>query len=267
MVHGILAAISVVNAVTATSFLAVGVHLARRDVPARDRLALGAMATWWLCMGALVGLQAIEALAAVAGATDIGVSRLIRYANAGLLAAGGWGLCFHVLFLRTGRRAWAWRIVPYYGVVFALYAASVALHPIVDLEVTGFELTSTNDPPLEGSTLWTIVVAAVGLPLIAACILYLVLSRHLQRRDQKRRALLASSGILSWVGAGLVVQLVAGAMADFLTITVLGLVAAVLVALAYFPPASLRKHDAPGEFIEVAQAPGAGLYEPAGKKT
>lgn len=249
--HGILAAVSVVNAVTAASFLAAGVHVARREVPASDRLALRAVATWWLCMGGLVGLQAIEAVFAVGGATNLTASMLVRYANALFLAAGGWGLCFHVLYLRTGNAAWALRLVPYFIVVAILYAATSFLHPVVALEISGYELTGVHEPPLDGSTLWQVVVLAVGLPLISAAVTYLLLARRLQRRDQKRRACLASLGILSWVGTGLVVQLVGGPRADFLTITVLGLVAAVLVTLAYFPPGPLRKHDEPGKFIEV----------------
>lgn len=251
-----LAFVSVVNAVTATSFLAAGVRLARRAVPATDRLAMRAAATWWLCMGGLLGLQALEALIAVGGNTNLDASMLIRYGNALLLAAGGWGLCFHVLYLRTGNRSWAWKLAPYFGVVAALYAASTALHPLVALENAGYELTGVHDPPLDGSALWQVVVLAVGLPLLAAAVAYLLMSRRLQRRDQKRRALLASTGILAWVGTGLVVQLVGGPRADFFTITVLGLVAAVLVALAYFPPPGLRHHDPPGAYLELARPKG-----------
>lgn len=252
MSHGVLAVMSVVNATTAASFLAAGVHLARRNVPTPDRLALRAAATWWLAMGGLVGLQALEAVVAVGGATSLQVSMAIRYANAILLAAGGWGLCFHVTYLRTGNPAWSRRLVPYFVVVAFLYAASAFLHPLVALEISGYELTGIHEPPLDGSLLWQIVVLAVGMPLLVASVGYLLLVRRLQRRDQKRRAVLASTGILLWVGAGLVVQLVGGPRADFVTITVLGLLAAILVALAYFPPVRLRRDDEPGGFLELA---------------
>ncbi len=248
---GTLVVVGVVNLVTASAFAAVGARLARRKVEAPDRLAVGAIAAWWLCMGALVGIQGLEVLTSVAGWSDLAVSSAARYANGGLLAVGGWGLCFHVLYLRTGNHGWARWLIPYYAVVAAGYWASVALHPLVRLAPTAYEVTGVTDPPLEGSLVWNVVVAMVGLPLIAVCILYLVLARRLERRDQKRRARLASAGILAWVSAGLAAQLTGSPLADFLTITVLGLLAAVLVALAYFPPALLRRGDPNGPFLEV----------------
>jgi hypothetical protein len=251
MALGTLAVVGAVNALTALSFLAVGVRLARREVEAGNRLALRAGATWWLCMGALVAMQAGEALAAVAGWTDLAASTMVRYANGLVLALGGWGLAFHVLYLRTGKNAWALRIAPYYVVVLLGYWAAIWLHPVVALVPADYELTSINDPPLEGSTLWNVVVALVGLPLIALCILYLRVSRGLTQRAQRRRARLASSGILVWVSAGVVAQVFGRALADFVTITVFGLVAAILVYLAYFPPDLLSKQDAAGPYVEV----------------
>ena len=211
-----LAAVGVVNVLTAVSFTVVGVKLAARSVPSRDRLAVRAIACWWLCMGLLLILQGSEVLAAAAGRTDLGVSTFVRYANGLLLGAGGWGLSFHVLYLRTGRTAWAGWLAPYFALVALAYCATIVLHPLVGLEPTGHDLVGQHEPPLEGSVLWNVVVALVGLPLIAAATLYLLLSRRLGRRDQKRRAVLASTGILAWVGAGLVVQIVAGQIADFL---------------------------------------------------
>ncbi|MFA5943758.1 MAG: hypothetical protein WC876_04745 [Candidatus Thermoplasmatota archaeon] len=255
MALGTLAVVGVVNMLTALAFGVVGARLLRRPVQQPDRLALQAIATWWLSMGLLVAIQAFEVFATTAGYTDLRVSTAARYANAVLLAVGGWGLCFHVLYLRTGNRAWALPLAPYYMLVAAGYLASVALHPLLRLEPTAYEVTGVYDPPLEGSTVWNLVVAGVGLPLIAVCVLYLLLSRKLERRDQKRRAVLASSGILVWVSAGLVAQLTGSPLADFITITLLGLMAAVLVLLAYFPPAWLSRNDPIGPYLEVRHEP------------
>ena len=254
---GTLLAVGLVNALTALAFAAVGLRLARRDVEAPDRLAVRAIAAWWLCMGTLVGIQAVETLAWVAGLSDVRASSAARYANGALLGAGGWGLVFHVAYLRTGNRAWALRLAPYYLFVAAIYWVAITLHPLVRLEEAAYEVTGVNDPPLEGSTTWNVALASVGVPLIAACVVYLLLSRRLERRDQKRRAVLASSGILLWVAAGLTAQLTGSPLADFVTYTVFGLGAAVLVVLAYFPPTLLRRSDPTGPFLEVYSPPPA----------
>lgn len=246
-----LVAAGLVNAVTAASFLAVGLRLIKQSVEPRDRLAVIAIAAWWACMGLLVGIQALEVLAAVAGWIDLALSTTARNLNAILLAVGGWGLCFHVLYLRTGNRAWSRRLVPYYFLLAMAYWAAVQLHPLVSLEPSAYELAPTYDPPLVGSVLATSVAAAVGIPPIIACVLYLTLSRRLERRDQRRRARLASIGILIWMSAALAVYLSSSPFADFVTTTFASFIAAVFAVLAYFPPAFLRKGDPKGPFLEV----------------
>src|SRR5689334_15228457 len=106
MALGTLAVVGAVNALTALSFVSVGLRLARREVEPADRLAMRAITAWWLCMGGLVALQAIEVFAMVAGHPNLFASSATRFANAFLLALGGWGFCFHILYLRTGNRAW-----------------------------------------------------------------------------------------------------------------------------------------------------------------
>ncbi|MHB1262578.1 MAG: hypothetical protein ACYC2H_12780 [Thermoplasmatota archaeon] len=246
-----LVVVGFVNAVTAASFAAVGARLARHRVEPQHRLAVRAIAAWWTSMGVLVGMQALEVFALVAGWVNLPLSTTARNLNAILLAVGGWGLCFHVLYLWTGNRTWARVLAPYYFLLAVAYLAAVSLHPLVGLEPTAYEATAIYDPPLEGSALWNAVVIAVGVPLIAASLLYLVLSRRLERRDQRRRARLASFGVLAWLSPALATHLVGSRFADFVTVTAFSFVAAVLVVLAYFPPAFMRRNDPAGPFLEV----------------
>ncbi|HEX9815403.1 MAG TPA: hypothetical protein VGB18_00365 [Candidatus Thermoplasmatota archaeon] len=245
-----LAIVAAINALTATSFGAVAARLSRRSTGGGHALAVGALAAWWGCMSTLLGLQALEAALATIGVVSLGFSTGIRMLNGPLLATGSWGLCFHVLYLWTGRERIALYIAPFFALVGFSYIASVVLHPIVDLIPSSYELTAVYDPPLEGA-LWTFVLAAVGLPLIVATTFYLVLVRKLDQRDQRRRAMLASAGILLWVGSGLVIQLSGEPIADFVTYTAFGMLAAILVFLGYFPPGRLRAKDAPGNYVEL----------------
>lgn len=254
MAPATLALVGVVNSLTAAIFAAVGLRVARRAHDPGHSLAIGALAAWWIAMALVVGLQAVETFAAVAGILSLPLSTTVRIANGPLLALGGWGFCFHIVYLVTGSRRLAVPMVPFFALVGLGYIASVVLHPLVSLEPLAYELSGTYDPPLDGP-LWNAVLASVGLPLIIASITYLSLAPKLTRRDQKRRAALASSGILAWVSAGLVAQLTAGPIADFLTYTVLGMLAGALVFVAYFPPRFLRRGDAIGEYVEVARSP------------
>lgn len=239
-----LAAVGLVNAFTALVFGAVGVRLLRRPVLPEDRAAMRALTVWWWCMGLFLAIQAALALAAVEGHLGVPASMAARYAAGPLLATGSWGLCFHILYLATGRRGVALPVAAYFALVGIAYDATVALHPTVSLAPAAWEVTPTYAPPLEGDPLWTAVLAGVGLPLIAASLTYLSLVRKVSAREQKRRVVLVALGILLWVATGLAAQLAGGPLARFFTITVLGLLAAVAVFLAYFPPAWLRRRDA-----------------------
>jgi hypothetical protein len=240
-----LAVVGLVNALTALTFAAVGLRLLRRPVLAEDRFAMRALTVWWWCLGLFLALQAALTLAAVQGTVSVPASTWVRYATGPLLAVGSWGLCFHILYLATGKRGVAPLLAAYFTLVALAYDAAAYLHPIVALAPAAWEVTPTYSPPLEGNPLWTAVLAGVGVPLLAACVAYLALAGKLDARDQKRRVVLVSCGILLWVGSGLAAQLAGGPLARFFTITVLGLLAALAVFLAYFPPAWLRRRDPP----------------------
>jgi hypothetical protein len=240
-----LAVVGLVNALTAATFAAVGTRLLGRAVPAEDRFAMRALTVWWWCMGLFLALQAALAFAGVLGLLAVPAFTAVRYLSGPLLATGSWGLCFHILYLATGRQGLAVLLGVYFAAVAVAYDASTFLHPIVALMPTAWEVTPAYSPPLQGDPLWTAVLAGVGLPLIAACLTYLGLVGKLEARAQKRRVVLVSSGILLWVATGLAAQLAGGPLARFFTITVLGLLAALAVFLAYFPPAWLGRRDPP----------------------
>jgi hypothetical protein len=241
-----LAVVGLVNALTAVTFAAVGLRLLRRHVPAEDRLAMRALTVWWWwCMGLFLAIQATLVFAAVQGILSVPAFMAARFVTGPLLAVGCWGLCFHILYLVTGRSSVVAPVAAYFALVAAAYDSVVYLHPATALVPTAWEVAAAYAPPVEGDPLWTAVLAGVGLPLIAACAAYLGLVRKLEARAQRRRVVLVASGILLWVASGLVAQLAGGPLARFFTITVLGLLAALVVFLAYFPPAWLRRRDGP----------------------
>jgi hypothetical protein len=257
-----LAVVGLVNALTALTFAAVGFRLLGRPVLREDRLAMRALTVWWWCMGLVLVIQAALAFAGVQGLLAIPVFMAGRYLSGPLLALGSWGLCFHILYLATGRRALAVPLAVYFAAIAVAYDATVVLHPITALAPAAWEVTPTYAPPLQGEPLWTAVLAGVGLPLIAACFTYLALVRRLEARDQRRRVVLVSSGILLWVAAGLAAQLAGGPLARFFTITILGLLAALAVFLAYFPPAWLRRRDPPPR-VDLRGGAGDGVILPS----
>ena len=242
--------VGAVHVLTGLSFLAVGRTLSRRPTASAEaRGALLAGVAWWWGIGAYLLVQAGLTFTAAAGPAPVGLFLAARVVTVPLLCLAVWGLTYHLAYLFTGRAALRiWTALLYGAVAVAFYVASLSPLPdevrvedwLVELEGTG-----------EG-TLYRLVYLAVGLPPIGASVAYLTLAFRVREPLQRWRVLLLAGSIFAWVGGGLVARLSGGPLLKFLTLTVLGLVAAGAVLLAYHPPAAVRRRLGAGSGPEGA---------------
>ena len=75
-----------------------------------------------------------------------------------------------------------------------------------------------------------------AVPLLLSTLAYLSLLRRVREPAQRYRLMLVSGSILAWVAGGYAGSSSGNALAQFVSVTVLGLGAAVTVLLAYRPP-------------------------------
>lgn len=229
-----LVAVGVADSVTAGVFVTVAWRLGQRQTAVTDRIGLQALQLWWLALGVFMAIQAFQTWAALADALSVPVFMAMWYLTGPVLGAASWGLSFHLLYIYTGKTRLALPLAAYFAVMAVLYDVIVHSHPAAAIELGAWEVAPVIDPPLSSDVVWSIVLAGIGLPLLVACGAYMRLVPRLDLPGQKRRAILVSTSIALWVLAGLIGQFIGGPFARFATVTGLGLLAALAVAVAYF---------------------------------
>lgn len=235
MPEGTLAVTAAVHLATAASFAAVAVAVARRTNG--NHQAGVAFAIWWGALAGYLALQGVLLASAAASGPSLEAYLWSRLAAIPLLCAAAGGLTYYILYLLTGR---SWLRVPvsllYLATAAAFHVATFVPRPTM-LRVSAWtvELELASSPALKLA-----VYAAVGLPPILGSLALLWTSRRMER-PQRYRARLVGAAILAYVGSGLAAFTAAGQALQMGALLGMGLVAAVLVLLAYFPPRPLAE--------------------------
>jgi len=233
MALGLLAA-AAVHAVTGACFLAAGVATLRRRTTGMQG-AGAALAAWWLGLAGYLAVESGTDLAASAGRLTLDGFLATRWVANPLLCAGAGGLTYYILYLLTGR---GWLRIP----VFTLFAATLALFmdslyvPAPRLVVSAV-MAGVDEP---GRHLLYAVYLLVGLPPILASAALLAVS-HRMPPPQRYRARMVGAGILAYVGGGLAAFLGSNQVLQVAVLDGVGLVACLLVMLAYYPPQGVRQ--------------------------
>lgn len=235
-----LAAVGIVHLVTAAAFLAVGRRFHRLQVGAGASLARRAFVAWWWGFAAyLAGAGSLDLLAA-AGARPLAAFLAFRAAAGLLLAAAAWGLAYHIVYLWSGRQAWALPLAFYYGAAGAAYALMVLLSHPVGVTTTAWSADVQYVVPPAGAV-WTVVLASIGLPLVLGSLAYLGLATKEHDRERRYRILLVGGSLLVWVVSGFAAEVGGSQALRFIAIVILGLCTAGAVTAAYYPPSPVRR--------------------------
>lgn len=231
--QGTLLAAAAASAVAGGAFALVGLRVRVGGTTASFAAARAAHATWWLCLGGYLVLQAALTAMAAFDALSPGTYLASRALAIPLLCVGVWGLCTYLAFLHGGS------LRP--GIVFAvLYAVIAVVFAYATFGETP-NLVVTDWLVGYSSTLYQTVYALVGLPPIVASIAYLALLPRVQEPVQRRRLVLTSVGIMTYIASGLAARLAGSDAVAFITLVPMGLVAAGVVLAAHWvqtPPVS-----------------------------
>lgn len=229
-----------VQLVAAASFLYVGRVLYGRARGGGRRSAALAFVAWWWCLAAYMVLQGTLSILASAGVAPLAPFTAARFVSVALLSVAGWGLAYYVLYLYTGRAAVAPVMAGYYALVGAAFLWAVASSRPERVVAHAWQYAIEPAPELG------LVYVFFGAPPILATLGYLSLLPRIRAPMQRYRVGLVSGAILAWVASGLAAQLAAGDFWKFFTVTILGLVTAVTVLLAYRPPGAVVRRLDPG---------------------
>ncbi len=229
-----------------TSILAVGVYgylgfrLAERPVSAALRWPAMQFALFWLGLAGstlLGGLLSVEATVQV---PPLSLVLTFLYYDLLLVCVALWGLIGYLGFLYRGRSI----LVPVsllYVLEYGLLVYYVTAGNATSVSVTAGSVNPVYSTPVTG-LLVAIPILILVLPEFVAALAYFTLYFRTKDRTVRYRVTLVSWGLIAWFlfdffdfGA-----LFGGGLTGLLIGRLLILLAAVVVLLAFYPPASVR---------------------------
>lgn len=232
---------------TGALYLYVGARVARRQLDGDAQLASKAFASWWLALGGITLLGALQTLLFVVGVRDLAVYLTVTHLLVVALCGGFWALNYYLVYLYTGSRRWLLPTIAYWTVIYLVLVYYVtALHPVGVRQVgTTVSLENANEPTRAFSI--ALGIAAIA-PMLASAIAYARLYFRVDDVTQRYRIALVAGSLSLWLlilmlGSVITVDGAALSRQPWWTYVSrsAALLAALGVLLAYNPPGFLRK--------------------------
>lgn len=223
----------------------VAMLITRRPVDPDARLAQYGFAFWWLGIAALGIVSIPSGLGWNVVESGLLAWRAWIYFVFGVVFVALAGLLYYLLYLYTGRRA-LWRsVVLFYALLMAFTAYLVeGFGPYVGTEDgTTTVLFEQEHPPL----LLLVLSLSLSLPPLAAALAYFLLLFRLEDRESRYRIMLVSGGLGAWFFYSVlatIFRFITDTQTSYVGNVVgqlFGLLAALLVLLAFAPPPSVRR--------------------------
>jgi phosphotransferase system glucose/maltose/N-acetylglucosamine-specific IIC component len=219
----------------------VGWVIARRRVEGPARLANSLFSTWWAILAILTALGIAQRFAAVAGVADLAFYLTMTEIELLLLCVALWALLYYLVYVLTGSRKAMIPITIFYAMYYVW-----TLFLIFSRHPTGVALsgaTTTLVFEREANPLATFAFLVIFLaPVIIAAAGYFRLFFRVHERTQRYRIGLISTTLLVWFGSSAVASSAGFYHLEWWPVisSLLGLLAAFLIYMAYQPPRFVR---------------------------
>ncbi len=232
--------LTLISLVAGALYLFVGYRLsARKLADPQERLAWRLFMLWWFGLAGTTLVGTVRNLLLLFGVTDPGLYSTVTYLNLLLVCVAVWGVSYYFLYLFTGNPQLLVPSLVFYGAVYVVLLYLITANMSATL---GSGNAATNGAV---SPAWVLpaLFLLIG-PVLLGALSYLSLAFRIRDRTQRFRITLVSGSILVWfLGALLVMALNSrGAMGLRLLSQLLGLLAAIAVTWAYFPPMWMQRY-------------------------
>ncbi len=228
--------------IAATVYAFVGYRLSRRRVSWEARAALQLFGVWWFALAGSTALGGITRLLASSGVNDLTLYTVTTYLNIMLICIALWGLLYYILYLFTGSRTWFVPLTMGYLVYFLtlVYLINQAQPVGVEIGAWNVRLVYANEI---GGVATQMALAFLILPQLLGALAYGTLIFRVRNPTQRYRIALVASSILVWFGSAYLASITGVSQQTWwqLTSQIIGLSAAGVLLMAYFPPAAVRE--------------------------
>jgi hypothetical protein len=221
-------------------YVFLGYRLLQRPVPAPVRLPAAQFALFWLGLGGTTMAEAFLNLWDAIAVPSIPLVATLLHLEILLICVALWGLLSYLAFLYTGRGYLAFWSIFYGACYLALNYLISAAAPHAVVVVNGTVSVSYANS-ISGPLAYALVVVLI-VPEFVGAVLYLTLAFRSPDPTVRFRIVVVSGGLIAWFLFAAVGSLVAAAagLAGALVIQFLGVLAALAILAAYYPPQFVR---------------------------
>jgi hypothetical protein len=233
-------------------FVLLGYRLLRRHVPSSVRVPAIQFAVFWFTLAAVTVISAIESLTAAFFAIPLAVAlTLLQIVLLGLCVLL-WALLGYLLYIYSGRSPLI-ALSVLYGLLFVLLLYVVNASQPIGVAVQGGVVSVQDAAPI-GGLANAALFAVLILPEFAGSVLYLSLVFRTRDRTVRYRVGLTGASLAAWFGVGSVgiAARVGGGVLGQIVSQSLGVVAAIVILAAYYPPTPVRARFGVRAFDEPA---------------
>lgn len=252
-----------VAAAEAAVFIYVGQRLARREVSPDAEPALQLFATWWFGLAGSNIATGTSELFAWTGIERVGLHAGLTYVNLLFIVLSVFALLYYLVYVFRGKLAFFIPATAVYLGYFLVLLYLLTMANPVSIEVHPWQVTLEQANPLSGWETNAIVVLLLVPPIVALAS-YLRLYWHVDTRTQRYRIPVIGLSIGLWLAGTLLVHLAGASEATLwpLASKLAGLVAAVAVLMAYFPPSWIRSRGVKPLGADKEESPGRTSAQP-----
>jgi hypothetical protein len=241
------------SAVGAALYLYIGFVLGKRPTSDEARLAARGFQAWWYGLG---GISLVAIVFTFVSLTDlVAYLAFIYLVIIGIFVALA-GLVYYLLYVYTGRRS-LWKPVALVYLALTVFLVwfihgfgGVCLYP--DEATAGCQLPQNweagDDPTFssfEERPEWvgTLFSVLLVLPPLLAALAYFLLFFQVKETTQKYRVAMVSVGFIFWFGTSFLSQVLGLNQSETwgYVSSSIGLVASVIILMAFKPPAWIQK--------------------------
>ena len=221
----------------------VGWCLSKRLISfAESRLAWQSFVLWWYGLAASTLIGGLLSLFGAFGVTDLAVFVTATYINMLLSCVALLGLFYYLTYLFTGNSRWLPRLAILYFVFYILIIYQITASSPESVILERWSTTLSYRVPLTGTFITILIVLLFASQLFGG-FAYFTIYFRVPEATKKYRILLVSWSIIIWFLTPFLG--VAGELTrqDWWQIVsrLIGLAAALMILLAYFPPEKLKQ--------------------------
>ena len=237
-------------------YLYLGWRLSRRRVSPEARLPAAQFSLFWLGLAVSSAITGVESAIATVQTPTLAIVMTLLYLDILLVCLLLWALVGYLMYLFFGRGF----VIPLsvlYATLYVLLLYFITASSPSSVTVTLGTVGTTFANSVQGPV-FAVLLLVLIFPEFIGAILYFTLFFRTRDPTVRYRVTLVSWSLIAWFGLGFlnVGSILGGGLAGQIFVRSLGLLAALVILSAYYPPKAIRTRWGVASVEEAVAAPG-----------